>query len=134
MRLSPGGTANGEGGEGPPAGGAAGEPMAPTRSWVKEPWKAEEGMSGKSAAARVNGPGLVSAKEAAVAPEAKKDSTAERGGSESAGCGGVQRAPSPPPAEASCAAMRRERWWAEHLRRVFLRGLWGTKDTASPRL
>lgn len=123
MGLSPGGTANGEGGEGPPAGGAAGEPMAPTRSWVKEPWKAEEGMSGKSAAARVNGPGLVSAKEAAVAPEAKKDSTAERGGSESAGRGGVQRAPSPPPAEASCAAMRRERWWAEHLRRVFLRGL-----------
>lgn len=119
MGQSPGGTANGEGGEGPPAGGAAGEPMAPTRSWVKEPWKADEGMSWKSAAVRVNGPGLVSAKEAAVAPEAKKDSTAERGGSESAGVARARRASSPPPAEASCAAMRKERWWAEHLGRAF---------------
>jgi hypothetical protein len=109
--LSPGGTANGEGGEGT----AAGEPMAPTRSWVKEPWKAGEGApSGKSAAARVSGPGLVSAAAPAEeAPEeAKRDSTAERGGRASVGRGG-RLGPSPAgpgagaAAEASRAAMGR---------------------------
>jgi hypothetical protein len=62
--LSPGGKENGDGGEG----AAAGEPMAPTRSWVKEPWKAGEGTSGKSAAAWVSGPGLVSAAPADEEP------------------------------------------------------------------
>jgi hypothetical protein len=101
--LSLGGTANGEGDE-----GTAGEPMAPTRSWVKEPWKAGEGASGKSAAARVSGPGLVSA-----APAAKRDSMTERGGRASVGRGG-RLTPSPAwgvdgaGAEASRAAMRRE--------------------------
>lgn len=108
--LSPGGTANGEGGEGT----AAGEPVAPTRSWVKEPWKAGEGASGKSAAARVSGPGLVSAApaEEEEAPAAKRDSTAERGGRASVGRGG-RLGPSPAGAgagvgaEASRAAMGR---------------------------
>jgi hypothetical protein len=77
--LRPGGTANGEGGEGPPAPPAAA--VAPTRSWVKEPWKGGDSASGKS------GPGLASA---------KRDSTAERGGRDSAERGGPQRrAPSP---------------------------------------
>lgn len=113
--LSPGGTANGEGGE-----GTAGEPMAPTRSWVKEPWKAGEDASGKSAAARVSGLGLVSAAPAEEeAPVAKRDSTAERGGRASVGRGGR---PGPSPAwgeagagaEASRAAMgsrgRKGKW------------------------
>jgi hypothetical protein len=78
--LSPGGTANGEGGEGSPP---------PTRSWVKEPWKAGDGASGKKAAARASGPGLVSA------PAARRDSMAERGGRDSAGRGGGRRASSP---------------------------------------
>jgi hypothetical protein len=101
--LSPGGTANGEG---PAAEGAGGEVMAPARSWVKEPWKAGEGMSGKSEAASVSGPGLVPAAEPAAAAEAKKESMAARGGRESgARCGG-RRGPSPLlPAEAWCAAM-----------------------------
>lgn len=133
MRLSPGGTGNGEGGEGPLAEDAAGEPMAPTRSWVKEPWKAGEGMSGKSAAARVRGPGLDSAAEPAAA---KKDSAAARGGRESAGRGGGRRAPSPPLAEASCAAMGVEvgRNGGGAPAEGLFRGLCGgTKHTASSR-
>lgn len=106
--LSPEGTANGEGSEGPPppeAAAAAGDPMAPTRSWVKEPWKDGDAASGKSAAARVRGPGLVSAPAAAVdaEPAVKRDSMAERGGRDSAGRGG--RRASSPAAEASRAAM-----------------------------
>lgn len=103
--LSPGGTANGEGGEGTDADG---EPMAPTRSWVKEPWKAGEGASGKSAAARVSGPGLVSAapaEEEEEAPAAKRDSTAEHGGRASVGRGGLL-APSPAGAGAGAEASR----------------------------
>jgi hypothetical protein len=71
--------------------------MAPTRSWVKEPWKAGEGASGKSEAARVSAPGLDSAE--------KREPAADRGGSESVGSSGGaggRRAPLPPP---SCAAM-----------------------------
>lgn len=112
--LSPGGTENGDGGGGTADdAAAAGEPMAPTRSWVKEPWKAGEGASGKSAAARVSGPGLVSAAPAEELdpPAAKRDSTAERGGRASVGRGG-RRAPSPAAvagAEVSWAAMGKER-------------------------
>jgi hypothetical protein len=99
--LSPGGTENGDGGVGTAGAAeqAAGEPMAPTRSCVKEPWKAGEGVSGKSA------PAPAPAEE----EPAKRDSTAERGGRESVGRGGGRRAPSPAAAvagaEASWAAM-----------------------------
>lgn len=114
--LNPGGTANGEGGEGPAAEAAAGEPIAPTRSWVKEPWKAGEG-----AAARVSEPGLVSAEQPEPAAAAtNKDSTAERGGRESAGRGGGRRTPSAAPAEASWAAMGREgRRWSTSGKELF---------------
>lgn len=71
---------------------------------MKEPWKAGEGTSGKSAAARVRGPGLVSAPPAEEEPAAaNRDSTAERGGRASVGRGG-RHASSPAGAEAEAGA------------------------------